>query len=163
MSAPRGGSVAAFFDMDRTLLQVNSGHLWLWFLRARGELSLPAFLQAMGWFGQYKLAILDIDDVSARVVAKMAGEDEAQLADKGRVFFAEKVAMHISALGRRALEAHRASGHTVALLTSATPYVAAPVAEALGIEDVLCTRLGVRDGRFDGTVAAHHADPARRA
>lgn len=144
--------VAAFFDMDRTLIRVNSGRLWLDYLRGRGEISLVQMLRALGWLAQYKLSILDMDTVSRRVVADMAGESEDELADKSRAFFAERVAAHISDEGRRALDRHRALGHEVALLTSSTPYVAGPLADALGIEHVLCTRLGVKGGRFDGTI-----------
>ncbi len=50
-----------------------------------------------------------------------------------------------------ALSSHRESGHLVAILTSSTPYVTEPLARHLGIEHVICTRLGIRDGKFDGT------------
>lgn len=145
-------SVAAFFDMDHTLIRVNSGHLWVRYLRERGEISLRQSLRALAWLAQYKLSILDMETVSKRVVAAMAGDSEQELADKSRAFFVERVASHISDAGRRAVAWHRAEGHRVALLTSSTRYVAGPLAEALGIEHVLCTTLGVRDGRFDGTL-----------
>ena len=157
----------AFFDMDRTLIRVNSGRLWLDFLRERGEISTVAMLRALGWLAQYKLAILDMAVVGARVVADMAGDSEVELEDKSRVFFTERVAPHIAELGRRAIAEHRARGHAVALLTSSTRYVAGPLAEALGIEHVLCNRLGVREGVFDGTMLepacygagkVHHAE-----
>jgi putative phosphoserine phosphatase/1-acylglycerol-3-phosphate O-acyltransferase len=43
-------------------------------------------------------------------------------------------------------------GHTVAIITSATRYQAAPVARELGIEDFLYTRLEVEDGILTGKV-----------
>ncbi len=145
-------SVAAFFDMDRTLIRVNSGELWISYLRERGELSLRGMLRAMAWLGQYKLAILDAETVAARIASDMAGDLEAELEQKSRGFFEERIARHIADAGRRALAMHRALGHTIVLLTSSTRYFAGPLAEALGIEHVLCTRLGVKDGRFDGTL-----------
>jgi putative phosphoserine phosphatase/1-acylglycerol-3-phosphate O-acyltransferase len=50
------------------------------------------------------------------------------------------------------LRAHQDMGHTVAIVSSATPYQAEPLARDMGIEDVLCTRLEVRDGVFTGEV-----------
>jgi HAD superfamily hydrolase (TIGR01490 family) len=159
--------VGAFFDMDKTLLRVNSGRSWLFYLRERGEITPRAFVRALAWYAQYKLAVHDMDAVSARVVAEMAGGSEAELAAKSRAFFAERVAAHIADDGRRAIARHRADGHEIVLLTSSTRYVAEPLAEALGIEHLLCTRLGVRDGRFDGTLEqppcygagkVHHAE-----
>jgi HAD superfamily hydrolase (TIGR01490 family) len=144
--------VAAFFDMDHTLIRVNSGRLWLDFLRARGEISMVQMLRALGWLTQYKLSVLDMETVSKKVVAGMVGESEDELADKSRRFFAEQIVPHIADEGRNAILRHRAAGHEIALLTSSTRYVAGPLAEALGIEHVLCTRLGVKDGRFDGTI-----------
>jgi HAD superfamily hydrolase (TIGR01490 family) len=160
-------NVAAFFDMDRTLIRINSGREWLTFLRGRGEISLPSMLQAIGWLTQYKLSILDMETVGTKVVAAMAGQSEAELRDKSRAFYASHVQKHIAEDGRRAVAWHRAHGHVVALLTSSTRYVAEPLAETLGIEHVLCTRLGVKDGLFDGTFERpacygagkiHHAD-----
>jgi putative phosphoserine phosphatase/1-acylglycerol-3-phosphate O-acyltransferase len=40
----------------------------------------------------------------------------------------------------------------VAILSAATQYVVEPVARAVGIEDVLCTRLEVKNGLFTGKV-----------
>jgi HAD superfamily hydrolase (TIGR01490 family) len=144
--------VAAFFDMDRTLIRVNSGRLWLDYLRARGEISLVEMMRALAWLAQYKLSILDMDTVSKRVVAGMAGDSEDELAEKSSAFFAAHVAEHICDEGRNAILRHRAQGHEIALLTSSTRYFAQPLADALGIEHVLCTRLGVKDGMFDGTI-----------
>jgi HAD superfamily hydrolase (TIGR01490 family) len=159
--------VAAFFDMDRTLIRVNSGLLWLGFLRDRGEISLPSMIRALGWFAQYKLSVLDMDSVSARVVADMAGESEAELEAKSRTFFADRIVAHIAEAGRRAVERHRAEGHELALLTSSTRYVSEHLAAALGIEHILCNRLDVKDGVFSGTMLqppcygtgkVHHAE-----
>jgi len=59
----------------------------------------------------------------------------------------------IIAGGHRALvRAHQEKGHTVAIVSSATPYQVDPVAEDLGVEHVLCTRLEVDDGVFTGRV-----------
>jgi len=46
--------------------------------------------------------------------------------------------------------AHRRAGHLLVILTSATRYLAEPVAADLGIEHLLVTQLLVRDGRFTG-------------
>ena len=48
--------------------------------------------------------------------------------------------------------AHRRAGHVVALLTSATRYLAEPLGADLGIDHLLVTQLVVREGRFTGEV-----------
>src|SRR5207249_11664899 len=48
------------------------------------------------------------------------------------------------------VEAHRRAGHVPVILTSATRYLAEPLAADLGIEHLLVTQLLVADGRFTG-------------
>jgi putative phosphoserine phosphatase/1-acylglycerol-3-phosphate O-acyltransferase len=50
------------------------------------------------------------------------------------------------------VEAHRRVGHVIAVLTSATRYLAEPLAADLGIEHVIVTQLVVDGGRFTGEV-----------
>jgi HAD superfamily hydrolase (TIGR01490 family) len=147
---------AAFFDMDRTLVQCNSGTMWIQWLRRRGEIGRIRMLRALGWIAQYKLSILDMESVTARVIAEMAGDSEEEMRQKCLTFTESEVLPHVAPKARAALEHHRREGHVVAILSTSTPYVTEPLARHLGIEHVLCTRLGVRDGKFDGT----HIKPA---
>jgi len=149
-------TVAAFFDMDRTLIRCNSGTEWVKFLRRRGEISRWKMLQAMGWIARYKLSILDMESVTGRVTATMAGQLEEDIVQKCIAFNAELVLPQIADDARRAVEKHRADGHVLAILSSSTPYVTEPLAHHLGIEHVLCTRLEVADGKFVGL----HVKPA---
>jgi HAD superfamily hydrolase (TIGR01490 family) len=55
--------------------------------------------------------------------------------------------------GREAVARHRERGDIVAIVTSATPYAARPLARELGIDHVVCTELEVDDaGCFTGQV-----------
>jgi HAD superfamily hydrolase (TIGR01490 family) len=147
---------AAFFDMDRTLVRANTGTLYIKWLRARGEISRLGALQALGWMAQYKLAILDMEAVITKATLSIAGQGEREMVDKCLEFFRGHVASEVAPKALEAIEAHRRQGHLVAILSSSTPYVTEPLARHLGIEHVLCTRLSIRDGRFDGT----HVRPA---
>ncbi len=142
---------AAFFDMDRTLLKCNSGTLWIKFLRRRGELGWWKMLRAMSWIGRYQLAILDMEAVTALVIADMAGDAEQEMIEKCLAFTQTEVLPQVAPKALAAVASHHERGHLVAILTSSTPYVTEPLARHLGIEHVICTRLGIRDGKFDGT------------
>ena len=72
-------TAAAFFDMDRTVLRVNTGTLWFRFLRRRGEISRFQMLRAFGWAMQFKLAVLDLETLSRKLVATMAGQAEEEM------------------------------------------------------------------------------------
>ncbi len=147
---------AAFFDMDRTLLRCNTGTLWIRWQRAHGELSLYQTARALGWLAQYKLSVLDMEAVVTKVIASMRGQPEDELAQKARTFFDAWVASQVSPKALDAIARHRAEGHVVAILSTSTPYVVEPLASHIGIEHVICTRMNIADGCFDGT----HKRPA---
>lgn len=142
---------AAFFDMDGTLLRANTGALWIRWLYARGELGLVQAVRALAWVAQYKVAALDMEAVTRKVTASMRGQSEQELRAKSLDFFRVRVVPLIAARGLDALAFHRREGHSVAILSSSTPYLTQPLAEHLGIEHVLCTRLEVHQGHFLGT------------
>src|SRR4051812_17425639 len=48
---------AALFDMDNTLLRIETGMSWVRFLRSRGELTARMVAKAMYWSAMYKLAV----------------------------------------------------------------------------------------------------------
>jgi HAD superfamily hydrolase (TIGR01490 family) len=145
---------AAFFDMDKTLLRCNTGERWVRFLRRRGEIDLYAMLRAFGWLLEYKLAIIDMPQVTARVVAGMAGTSEADMVAKARSWVESEILDEIAPSARQAIDRHRAQGHEITILSTSTPYVTEPLARALGLDPakVLCTRLQVEGGRFTGRV-----------
>lgn len=142
---------AAFFDMDETLLRCNSGQLWMRFERERGRLDNVTYVRALGWLLRYKLALLDMDVVTEKATSMLTGIEEAPFIRLCDEFTTERMLPHVSPDALAAVEKHRAAGHTLAILTSATPYVARPVGRYLDIPTVLCTRLGVKDGVLDGT------------
>jgi HAD superfamily hydrolase (TIGR01490 family) len=145
---------AAFFDMDRTVLTVNTGTLWFRFLRRRGEISRFQMLRAVGWAMQFKLAILDLETLSRKLVATMAGQPEEEMIAKSRAWYEDEVLPTIAPKARAAIDKHRADGDRLVLLTSSTQYVAEPLARTLDLHGSLCSRLEVADGRFTGKIVA---------
>ncbi|HND12096.1 MAG TPA: HAD family hydrolase [Pseudomonadota bacterium] len=163
---------AAFFDMDLTLLRVNSGSRWVKYLRKRGEIGLPMLIRSGIWLLQYRLSLLDMESVAAMLAADMAGDSEADTRHKVAEFYRTELQHTISPDARAQLDQHRQDGDAIVLLTSATPYVAEPLAAELSIPHVLCTRLAIENGRFSGRVMppacygsgkVHHAEQFAKA
>ncbi|MEM9494287.1 MAG: HAD family hydrolase [Myxococcota bacterium] len=145
---------AAFFDMDHTVLRISTGSSWMRFLYRRGELSTFGLLQATYWSVLYKAAVLDMDSLARRLVADMAGDAEADLIAKSRIWHSSDVAHEVAPAARRAIAEHRRRGDMLVLLTASTQYAAETVSRALAIPHTLCSRLEVADGRFTGRLAA---------
>lgn len=163
MSGVRGSprtKTAALFDMDKTLLRVDSAMSWVRFLRSRGELPAQEFAKAIYWSSLYKLALLDMDAVFGKLSADLAGDSEAEMIAKCEVWYRDHVAPEIAPAARVAVAYHRSLGDEVVLATGSTQYAARPVARGLGIEHVLSSQLEVANGTFTGRAAAlcfgHH-------
>lgn len=141
---------AAFFDLDRTVLRIDTGTSWMRYLYRRGEISTLAMARVLYWSLLYRGAVLDMEAVARRLVADLAGDREAELVAKSRAWHAMHVAHEVAPAARRAIARHRARGDLVVLLTGSTQYAAEAVGRGLGIEHTLCSRLAVRDGVFTG-------------
>jgi HAD superfamily hydrolase (TIGR01490 family) len=151
---------AAFFDMDRTLLRVDTAMSWTRFLYRRGELPPRMVAKAVYWSLLYKLAVLDMDRVFTALVADLRGDAEAEMIAKCEVWYRRHVAPEVAPAARAAVVRHQRAGDVVVLATGSTVYAARPVADGVGIEHVLASELEVEAGRFTGRPRAlcfgHH-------
>lgn len=147
---------AAFFDMDNTLLRIDSGMSWTRFLYRRGELPVSMIAKALYWRTLYKLALLDMDTVFTRLCLELEGDSEAEMIAKCDVWYRQHLATEVAPAARVAIEHHRRAGHLVVLATGSTCYAARPVARELGIDHVLSTELEVdaSTGAFTGRPSA---------
>ena len=145
---------AAFFDMDNTLLRVETGMSWVRFLYKRGELPPRMVAKAIYWQVLYKLAVLDMDAVFTKLVESLRGDSEAEMIAKCDIWYREHVAREVAPAARVAIDHHRRAGHLIVLATGSTQYAARPVARDVGIEHVLSSELEVEHGVFTGRPAA---------
>lgn len=153
------GRVAAFFDVDKTLIDINSGKSWIARAWRRGELPAPALFRSLWWLVQYVFAgdRFDFDDVAARAASLYTGRDYAELAEDIQGWFDGALSAHVCAQGRERIAYHRSAGHVPVFLTSGTRFLAAPLAALLEVEHVLCTELEVDAG---GRLTGRHVRPA---
>lgn len=145
-------AVAAFFDIDGTLIARNSGPLYMRFLRQRGEIRRRDALKTFYFYLRYRLNLLDIDAAVERSSRWIRGRHEDDVAAHCREWYRDMVRQHLVPGMVRRVQEHREQGHVVALLSSTTRYLADPLAEELGIDHLLVSRLVVRDGRFTGEI-----------
>ncbi|MGH0030413.1 MAG: HAD-IB family hydrolase [Myxococcota bacterium] len=150
--APGGPQVAALFDLDRTLLAGFSASA---FFRERfvsgrmtprelGESLLGALGFALGRTG--------FSGLMSATSAAYRGLAESVMLELGEEVFVKHLATEIFPESRALVRAHQHAGHTVAIVSSATRYQVEPLARDLGIENILCTQLEVKDGIFTGDI-----------
>ena len=150
MSQPRG---AAFFDLDRTLLAGGSGPIIGEALRRVGLLSDRSK-------GLESLAFRMFDLVGETYPSMLITRQGARAASGWSVELVEKAAEMAADPLRRAVlpyahhlfDEHREAGRPLVLATTTPVTLVAPLAAALGFDDVIATRYGEQDGRFDGSI-----------
>lgn len=152
--------IAAFFDMDNTLLTVDTGVSYTKFLYRRGELGRRMLAKALYWSTLYKLAVLDMESVFTKLCEDLEGDSESEMIAKCDIWYREHIASFVAPAARVAIDRHRREGHTIVLATGSTVYAARPVARGVGIDHVLATELEVDGDTFTGKPRAlcfgHH-------
>lgn len=144
--------VGAFFDLDRTLVACNTGRLFLRELRRRGEISFLRTVRATGWLAKYYLSLIDLDAMAHKVAEGLRGWSEREFEERCRRWVEDDVLPRLLPAGLRTIERHRDDGHLLAILSSSPTYITRPVAEMLGMHEVVSTQLEVVGGQFTGRV-----------
>ena len=149
-AGPAGPRIAAFFDVDQTLI---AGFSAVQFLRegvVSGLLGAGEFAQAMAAVLRFQAGQIGFSGFVSGTAGILRGRSESEFAAMSERIFSERLAGGIYPESRALVDAHRRKRHTLALVSAATPYQIEPLARDLGIPHVLCTRLQVRKDRFTG-------------
>lgn len=158
MSAAKGAFPdLCLFDLDDTLLPLDSDHAWGEFLIGLGWVDETDFRRRNdAFFAQYQAGQLDIHAYVAFATEPLRAHAPAE-ADAAHARFMQQVirpAMRPAAL--QLVQAHRARGDWIALVTATNDFVTAPIAADFGIDDLIAVRLergagGTITGRIVGT------------
>lgn len=145
-------TIAAFFDVDGTLIARNSAQLYMRHLRRTGQARRRDVARTLWFLLQYKLGLLDLDRALAATMDFVRGREEASLEADCRAWYESDLRGFMYPGMRAAVAAHRAAGHVPVLLTSITKYLALPIAAEVGAPHILVSELEVQDGVFTGHV-----------
>jgi HAD superfamily hydrolase (TIGR01490 family) len=140
----------AFFDLDRTILAVNSATLWLKRELRLGHISRTWALKGASWVALYQMGFANMDDVLAKAMSTVAGMDEALIDARTIAFYDEEVRHQVRRGAREAIAAHQKKGDTLVLLTSSSAYLSRPFVRDLALDDYLCSEFEVDGGLFTG-------------
>lgn len=142
--------IAAFFDVDKTLLEVNSGRLWLSEEWKRGRIGNMDALRFVGWLLMYRLGVLDFERAATLSLAKFVGRRVDEVEIELGTWAKKALIPRICKEARAAIEHHRSQGHVLALLTSGTSFSVAALAETVQMQHLLCTEVQVENGVVTG-------------
>ncbi len=143
--------VAAFFDLDRTLIRVNSGTLYVKHAFRSGRISMWTAIQAFWYLSLYHFSLIDMDRVLRKAMEGYRGDYDQDLRDATYQWFAKEVVQHLQPGAGVALDKHRALGHPCVLLTSSSRYAAEYARQVWGLDDWLANCFALDEkGRLTG-------------
>ncbi len=155
-SSDTAGSGIAFFDLDRTLI---GGYSILSLARETAAHGVRNRQLAQAAKVLRDLARHRVDNSGTnyhrlvrRVTRALAGVPESTLQELGERAWRNGIASSLYSEAITLVEAHRAAGHRLVIVTAASRYQVEPIARELGIDEIRCTRLEVVDGHFTGQV-----------
>jgi len=153
MDLPDGPEIGAFFDFDGTVISGYSATAFMQEQVRRGTLSVRELVELFGAMASFGMGNMGFSAMMIATSQFLRGIREDAYINFGRELFESHIARLIYPESRALVQAHLKKGHTVAIISSATPYQVEPAANELGIDKVLCTRLEVDEkGNFTGAV-----------
>lgn len=152
---------AALFDLDGTLLSVNSGTLWVREEWREGTITWRTAAWATWWIARYSMGHADMDHVIEQATSMYSGHDDAGMMARVRTWFDREVRHKARPGALTALARHREAGDRLVLATTSSVYAARLACEAWGLDDAICTRPEVVEGRLTGRLAASAFGPGK--
>ncbi|KFI22299.1 HAD family hydrolase [Nitrosococcus oceani] len=143
----------AIFDLDNTLLGGDSDYLWGQFLVEQGIVNSDDYQQTnQAFYRQYQEGTLNIYEFLAFQLAPLRQYPPQQLEIWRSQYLEEKIRPIILPQARELLALHRAQGHALLIITATNRFITGPIAEMLGIDDLIATEPEMRDGCYTGQV-----------
>ncbi|MDI5934751.1 HAD family hydrolase [Halomonas kalidii] len=144
----------AIFDLDNTLLSIDSDHAWGEFLLEQGAVDPVAYREANDRFlADYEAGTLDIHAFLEVALRPLAENSPEQLAAWHQQFMASKIEPHILPRGEELVARHRTRGDTLMIITATNRFITAPIAERLGVDELIAVEPEIVAGRYTGRIS----------
>ncbi|MBO1112552.1 HAD family hydrolase [Bordetella petrii] len=144
----------ALFDLDHTLLPLDSDYQWADFLARTGRAGDPdeARRRNDDLMVRYNQGQLTADQAAEFMLGLLAAHTPFDLAAWHEEFMAQVVRPDITPQALRLVEQHLAAGDLCALVTATNSFVTAPIARAFGVPHLIATNPEYRNGRYTGRI-----------
>jgi len=132
----------ALFDLDHTLLPIDSDHTWGVFTTELGWNDPQVFSQRNDeFYAHYQAGTLDIHDY-VRFATQAARERGAVEAARAHARYMDEVIRHrITPEALALVRSHQHAGDTVMIVTATNEFVTRPIAQAFGVSELIAVEL----------------------
>ncbi len=132
----------ALFDLDHTLIPIDSDHAWGEFTTRIGWTDAAEFKRRNDTFyEQYKAGVLDIAEYIRFSTAPIRRQGPGKSAEAHARFMREVIAPAIRPEARALVEQHRQAGDQLVVVTATNEFVTRPIAHSFGIDELIAVEL----------------------
>ncbi len=143
----------AIFDLDNTLLDGDSDYLWGRFLCDQGLVDAKSYeIENQRFYEEYKTGVLDIFEFLTFSLQPLSMRSMEELAILHEKFMDSIIRPRITPAARQLLEKHRKNGDFLLIITATNLFITAPIAQELGVDDIIATDAEIKNERYTGKV-----------
>ncbi len=144
----------ALFDLDHTLLDLDSDHAWGEFLVRHGWVDADSHRAKNDQFyADYQRGELDAVAYNEFVLEFLSQQTPDRLAQLHAQFMAEVIRPAMRPRGFEAIARHRDAGHELVVITATNAFVTAPIVREFGVPSLIATQPEMHQGRYTGRLA----------
>nr|WP_072740297.1 HAD-IB family hydrolase [Rhodococcus triatomae] len=163
-NTPATGRVAAFFDLDKTIIAKSSTLAFSRPLFDQGLINRRSVLKSS--YAQFLFMLSGADhDQMERMRAYLTSMTAGWNVEQVRAVVAETLHDIVDPLvfaeAADLIADHRARGHDVVVVSASGQEVVQPIADAVGADHSIATRLAVADGKYTGEVDFYCYGPGK--
>ena len=157
----------ALFDLDHTLIPMDSDYEWGEFTIALGWCDASEFKRRNAeFFEQYRAGVLDVHEYvrfATQAIREQGAEKSRAAHDQ---FMADVVTKAITAQAVALIEQHRTAGDEIVIVTATNEFVTRPIAQAFGVSELIAVELerdaqGALTGEIKGIPSAREGKVTR--
>ena len=143
----------AIFDLDHTLLAGDSDHLWGEFMIEQGLVERDGHKrQNDKFYADYKAGTLDIAAYTRFALEPLVRLGPERLLPLRERFVASVIDRIVAPAAPALLERHRIQGDELLIITATNRFITEPIAQLLGVDELLATDLEQVNGRYTGAI-----------
>jgi len=144
----------ALFDLDHTLLPLDSDYQWAEFLARTGRAGDPEQARARNeaLMQRYHAGDLTAQEAAAFMLGLLAAADPANLAAWHEDYMQQVIRPSIHECALDLVRGHLQAGHMCAIVTATNAFVTAPIARAFNVPHLIATIPAWQNGRYTGQI-----------
>ncbi len=140
----------AIFDMDDTLVDGDSSHLWLHYQVSHGLAPADMLPREAELLRAYYTGELAMEDYMDYTLTTLRGLTHAEVELWVSRFIEEVIVPRVFPQAWRRIALHRQIGDRVLVISASGEHLVAPIARRLGVADVIGIELDMADGLYSG-------------